>query len=449
MLTALLLALVLAGCGERTDVAPVVTKEPLTTLRATWRKGSAVAVDRDWAYLERIGDGMRVVARDRAPWTPYRECAAPKLGAGHVATWCTNAAHPPADVQLVVDDVATPTPLGRPGTFVFATAGTRWAAVGGLPSRGPSIVWLDGREVGRWTDVSLPAFSADGARVAWIAETSPGRTALVVDGVEQATMPEPAVPTSPLVRPSKIGPNLWPQLAVRWLPHGPILLLAQDRDGWSVSRDGERLGSYRLSAWDGETATQFAFGRPFADVAAIVPTSLAVAADAPVAVWWERLGGGGERWRVVRDGVPVDDVVCATHFTAQPPQVSPDGRRVAYACPGAKGTTVVVDGRRSADFVKVAGVALSATGGHVAWSTSDAVLRDGVPLPGRWSNPSVPAIDATGAHVAWEAGRVLVLDGRPIARFDEKLWGPAFAEPGRVAWAIRRGRRVVRLTVAY
>jgi hypothetical protein len=194
---------------------------------------------------------------------------------------------------------------------------------------------------------------------------------------------------------------------------------------------------------------QFAFGHAFATVAAIVPTSLVVAAEAPAAVWWERLAGGGERWRVVRDGEPVDDVTCSTHFAPQPPQVSPDGRHVAYVCIEANGVTAVVDGRRSVDFVKVSGVALSATGAHVAWSTTDAVLRDGVPLPDRWRAPSIPRIDANGAHVAWESDATLVLDGRRIARFDEKLWGPSFDEPGRVAWVIRRGRRLVRLTVAY
>ena len=249
MLIALLLALALAGCGD----APRVTKETLVTLPPAWRPGSVVVDERDVAWLDRVDGGMRVMSIGRAPGPTWRECAVPRLGGRRVATWCTNSAHPPADISLVVDDLVLPAPVGRPGTFVFSRDGARWAAVGGLPARGPSVVWVDGGEAGRWADESLPAFSDDGLHVAWLAETGAGRIVLVLDGVEHAPLDVPAVPTSPVAKQSRIGPNLSPQFSVRWLPNGPLLALAQDRDGWSVSRDGERLGSYRLSAWNGES----------------------------------------------------------------------------------------------------------------------------------------------------------------------------------------------------
>ena len=149
----------------------------------------------------------------------------------------------------------------------------------------------------------------------------------------------------------------------------------------------------------------------------------------------------------MRDGVPVDDVTCGMHFTAQPPQLSADGDTVAYVCPDDDGATVVVGDRRYGPYPTVSGVSLA--GGHVAWVAGPTWFRDGEALPGAWTNASVPRLDPTGAHVAGEADGALVLDGRRLARFDQKLSGPSFDEPDRVAWVIRRGRRVVRLTAAY
>jgi hypothetical protein len=199
---------------------------------------------------------------------------------------------------------------------------------------------------------------------------------------------------------------------------------------------------------------------PAPGTAAIVPESVVVAEKAPVAVWWERLAAPTEQWRVVRDGAPVDGLVCGRFWRDQPPALSPDGRHVAYPCFtkdvfGRNEGYVVLDGRRFGPYRNVWGIRLSDDGEHVAYGAADdhptrpwSFHVDARRLRLRFDEVWRPRLSPDGDRLAWAARRgdrpFVGLDDGIVAAFDDVLWGPRFSQ-GAVSWVIRRGRKVTRL----
>jgi hypothetical protein len=221
-------------------------------------------------------------------------------------------------------------------------------------------------------------------------------------------------------------------------------------------RDGERLASYPASVI-GAQGVQVLGGEECRIAAAIVPTSFARASKAPVAAWWERLAGTEERWRAVRDGRPVDEHVCTRFWATHPPELSPDGRRVAYACAVGSDVFLIADGVRHGPYADVWGIAWSEDGRHFLYGASDggperawAIYVDGV---NRLPRRELVWRPRFGTVLAWQAQRerselaMLGIERRPLVRFDDVLWGPTFTSRRRVAWVIRRGRRLTRIEV--
>jgi hypothetical protein len=243
---------------------------------------------------------------------------------------------------------------------------------------------------------------------------------------------------------------------VTYLSDGRLVVMTEEGDGWGVYRDGTRIASYPAS---------LILAKPY--LFSSCPTATAIAAWSFTAAgnalaWWERLEGTEERWRVVVDGKPVDDVVCSKAWPIQPPELSPDGRHVAYGCaveePLAR-VFVVADGRRYGPYRDLWAYVWSDDGAHVAYGATgeeesarpwryyvDGEVRSG-PFAAVWR----PRLDAGTGRLAWdgqieEGGRgVIGIDRRRIASFDTVLWGPTFLRPGTATWVIRRGRRLTRI----
>lgn len=463
-------ALVLAlGCTRE----PAFEKTDLVRLPPTWKRGSLLVSDdgQAYAFVDARPAGERVVTRDGTS-DPHTLCTrlafAPRT---HRLYYWTVDGDDDASrrVAVVPDGRSIPTDFAGAGAFAFSEDGTHWAAIGAGAAAGGELgdftLRVDGRDMGRHRDVGTPAFSRDG-HAAYLA-TDGDTTALFVDGTTLRTFPPPTAPCAASAYAHATRPDLPLRHVVRWLSDGGLLVLTRDADGWGVYRDGTRLAAYGINRADlvdesCRTAT------------AIAPASLRVAERTPIAVWWARAAGDAERerlWRVVKDGAPLDDVTCSEPWHRQPPEMSPDGAHLAYACKlrdaDNLGTSWVHhDGHRYGPYQEIWGIALSADGRHVTYGATLggapsprpwAIYVDGVPHASDFAATWRPRVSDDGTVVAWQAKRTddgrgtLGIGSRAIGSFDDVLWGPELepAAGGRihVAWVIRRGRTVTRLRV--
>jgi len=441
--------------------------------------GAAVSGDlRHVAFQEQLDRGVRMIL-DGVPGPAYGFISTRSFapGSDRLFYWARQPAAGRSDQMFLVAG-GTPYPVGvsRHEYLTFSQDGRRWAVLAGIPAppdgappddRGVFVL-VDGREQGRWIDASAPAFAGDGAHVAWlVAEPAPagGSTRrLLVDGSAVATYAGSAGPCVSPIEPDVEGTHLPRYERVFYLADGRLVALVRDGDGWTLRRDHEVLGRYPVvqGVSTGGQVMEVA-GDACARQPAIASGSLAAAKDTPALFWWERLRG---RWRVVRDGLPVDDVTCERPWELQPPVVSDDGNGWAYPCVTGTPVTgqeilVVTPRGRYGPYREVWSLALSDDGSRVAYGASveggvDATWRiyaDGVPFPPGYHAVWRPRFDPTGHHVAWEgipspgARPWLAIDGRNLVRFDELINGPVFLEPGWASWAVRQGRRLARINL--
>lgn len=458
-------AAVAAGCAPESGRP---RKTHLAVLPAAARPGGIAFSEAGdaWAFVVATDEGDRVVG-PRGTGAPHDRCGRPQLAPGEsrVLYWARDDDDAGGDAsvfRLVTEDGIGAEFVG-PAELVLSPRGSRWAALG-RQSRAPGaplVLIVDGAEHAARVDLSFPVFSADDRYVAYLAARDDGRVALVVDGIERHLYEAPAAPCARAAWQAASRPDLVAHHPLRFLSDGSLVVVTRDAEGWGVYRDEERLASYPLS----ETDRASDACRPGAW---IVPSSLATAAGAPYAFWWERLAGTAPHWRVVRNGTPPDDVICHDAWRAQPPEVAPDGRRYAYACavrmPSSdaeelRRVFVVTAGARYGPYADVWGIALAPDGSRVAYGAHDgsrdrpwSIHVDGAPRVAGYAAVWRPRLDATGTHLAWQAQPdpegpgVLGLDARRITRFDEILWGPEFT-PDHVAWIIRRGRKLTRIQV--
>jgi hypothetical protein len=448
---------VLGGCECRPR--PKLQKTHLVTLTPHWRKGRIAIPDdgRNAAFVARWPTGQQVIARDREG-PVYAQCALPDFSpvTRRLFYWALDAAGDEDRVYVHVDEMRVPTEFEENGTLVYSRDGSRWGAVGVTADRQGQII-VDGAEVGRHAAVSAPAFSPDGKHVAFLYQDDPGQTVLEVDGAERAVYP--AVPAECARRPN-LRALLSPYFRVFYRDDGSLLVVTQEGAQWTVSVDGTRLAAYDATGGPDAAAVP---GTACGAASRVFAGNAVAAKGAPVAVWWERMPGPDERWRVVRDGEPVDAVTCGGYWDTQSPVLSDDGQHVVYACsttsgPSEAGVHVVVDGVRHGPYDDVWGLELSLDGRHFAYGASSGGVserpwrhyRDGEPVSGPQYEVWRPHFDPGGTRLAWqrrpergERGR-LGIDRQPLATFDDALRGPEYAD-GTVWWTIRRGRRVVRL----
>ncbi len=363
---------------------------------------------------------------------------------------------------LYADGVDVPMPYTKPGMMDFSDVGGHWCTTGLEPGPaedqpGPFRLFANGSEAGRHHDASFPAVSREG-HVAYLADDD-GRLVLLVDGAERQTFSAPTAPCAVKSAQAAGSPQLPRHHIVRYLADGSLLIVARDADGWGVYHDETRWASYPVSNIDPPDDD-------CKNTAVLAHGSIRRAEGAPVVAWLERLPGEAERWRVVRNGKPIDDFVCTAPWLRQPPELDAAGRHIAYACTAKNAQDqdqvfVVRDGVRYGPYPEVWGMALSENGAHVTYGAADgeqprpwAIYVDGEKRTGRYASTWRPRVSDDGATVVWEAqddvngrGR-LGINHRAIGSFDSILWGPEFERGDRVAWIIRRGRKLTRVSVS-
>lgn len=458
----LLVALALGAVSCRSG-PPRVHKRHLAVLPMGTLRGSLSIADdgETYAFTERTADGQRVIANGVAG-PVYPECSAPLFSpaARRLFYWTRDPAR--AGLTLVIDGTLLATDFTRPGTLVFSKDGLHWAVSGAVGVGGEQsvVVLADGRALGRYPDASPATWSPDGTHVAYLARGVAGDVALLVDDSVRRTFAPPAGTAGTLLA---TAPAATTQSVVRYLSDGNLFVLARDRDDWVALKNDTRLASYGTSRVT-RTAVQITPDDAANRAATIVADSVVLAESAPVVAWWERLPGDEERWRVVRDGVPVDDTVCARFWESQPPAISADGRHLAYPCFGKTvfgqdEGFVVTGSTRHGPYRNVWGSRFSDDGARLAWAAADegpllpwSYYVDGRRYRLRFDQVWRPRFDPAARHIAWAAQRGprphLGIDDVELAAFDDVLWGPKWTAPATVSWVIRRGRKVSRLDAA-
>ena len=472
----LALAVVTAACTRSPDPGARRLLDLPETLH-----GGTVAIAEDgktWAFVETTPAGERIVARGFTGPLHARVARpqfAPRTNALYY--WAKDPVGEDEHIVFAMPDGRTvPTDLSEPGPLVFSADGSRVAAAAirrdtvpgetgsdGRPVIRERVVMLvDGVEIGRWARTSQPSFSPDGKHVAFVHEDEDGRGAVVVDGeVRHEIAPVEGTCATAVMSTAR---TLHSVLTARWLPDGKLLALGRDRDGFSVYLDDERVASYPTTQHEGGSAFVVALDDQCRVRPAIAPRSFRVAEKAPVAAWWERIAGNAERWRVVRNGAPVDDVLCDAPWEGEPPQLSADGRQCAYACVTLHGPTsrevavITPGGKRHGPYAGIWGISFDDDGEHVTWGASNgapqrawSIYADGVPVVERAQAVFRPRFTPDGSRVVWEAQRsprgryTLGVGPRRLAAFDEVYWGPEFPTRDRVAWVVRRRQRIVRI----
>ena len=462
------------GCRP-TPAAPPFRMRTLARLPADTRTARLITSDDGsrQARVETGPDGRCRVVDTGSPQGWYRECGRRVLafsrGAGRLFYDAVDAADRP---WLGIEGVPVAIEPRPDGLAWSRSGGRRWAATGRAADGGGSgrevVLAVDGTLEGPWADASRPVVSDDDTQVAVIAQRSDASLALLVNGAERRRYPPAATACG---MPPPPASQLDRHVQLRYLGDGRLLQVVPDDDGWSVYRDDERLASYPVHVPVAVSALESR--APAAECerqAGIQVGSVTVAERAPVAAWWERLAeepaAAGLRWRVSRDGTPASSVTCRWPAAAGDEiAITPDGRHVGFACAvGGAGPAAevyaVLDGRRFGPYRQVWGVAISPDGNHLAYTAAGGggeapwrVYRDGVPLSRRFLSIWPPRFSPDGHHVAWEAlidreGRGVVgVDGDALALFSGVLSGPLFPAPGRAAWVILRGRRIVQLDV--
>jgi hypothetical protein len=479
LLFAFLFSIALGACGS-IDVLTPPTPTPypprmeLGSLPEAYRENSLVVSDDGlhFAYVVTQAGSGEAVVQDGVQGSTYQQIGNLYLSpqTNRLFYWALSGSGTQQKIVLFADGTEYASGCAGEGWLGFSADGKRWYALCGLASTnegnaikaGDVVLLVDGVEVGRYPDASAVEFDPSGKHYALIVKNAQSKIALVVDGKEQTVYEEPTEDTSTLIQLAVVGPNLPLLFKARYLSDGQLVVLTREKNGWTVFKGDTPLASYRCNYLGGGDM-QVIVPVQCQKYASIVAFSLTKAENAPVAVWWERLDGTEDVFRVIKDGSPVDENTCAFFDRNLRPAVSPDGKRTAYACALPTGETeaqpmaVVVNGTKQGNYQNIWGISFSKDSQHIAYAASDGkswtIYHDGQPIPSQlnldgsiWS----PVLSEDGAHVAWTAEAAdkiqLVLDGIALGVAEEIAWGPRFEASGTVAWVIREGNKIVRLT---
>lgn len=324
---------------------------------------------------------------------------------------------------------------------------------------GPVIIIADGKEIGRYQDACIPSFSPDSKHLAYLAEDDTNDISLFVDGKKEKSYSKPEVKCSFVFNAYMIGPNMNILFSCKYLSDGRLLILTQDKNGWVVYKNSEVLETYLQNVWGGGQLRTYKFGE-YKTTQSIVAWSLTTAEESPTAIWWERLLGEEERWRIVKDGKPVDSIVCTDSWHSQRPVVSANGLHCGYVAitkassSESKDIHTIIDGKKYGPYDNIWGITFTNDGKHFAYLATEpnekrwSVFLDGKPLSSKYESGSAPILSYDGVHIAWKEYReskvAISMDGNELALEDKVVWGPRFEGTEKVSWIIIEDNRILR-----
>jgi len=461
---------VLCFINLRYSLRAGVERTEIATLPASYAKGSLVlSLDGKHYAFVIVPSGSQRILCDGIESQEFEACSLPIFSpTSKLFFWGMKD----GKVLLSADGRIIPTSLAGEGAIVFSKDGTRWMAFGSeLEKRnsnsitpGGIVMFLDGVEVGKYADISYPNFSSDGKNVAWLALDADEKMSLIVDGKVSTAFEKPRVNCSFIMAAAIRGPNMHMQSSAQYMSDGELVTLARDANGWTVYKADKAISSYGMVVWGGGGYATHWLGFDGSDTAAeIHARSLVIAKDAPIIAWWERPSGKDTLWHVVVDGKPADSINCEKFWSSQPPVLSCDGKRIAYAAKFASvdgkktDVYVIVDGIKNGPYAHVWGICFSNDGKHFAYAASDgsegdawSYYLDGKPFAHKYSSVYPPELSANGKHIAWKATRdkkqVLAVDGEEVGTMEGVLWGPEIQESGATNWIVSENNKVLKIT---
>jgi hypothetical protein len=178
-------------------------------------------------------------------------------------------------------------------------------------------------------------------------------------------------------------------------------------------------------------------------------------------------GDQAKRWRLVKDGQPIDDNLATDWWSSQRPVISNDGSRCGYVLWDDPDISAVINGTKSAPFKNVWGITLpsAAERGRFksAFAASDgsewSFVVNGTPDSAKFTSAYAPTIAIDGSHLVCRAKRDnsqwLVVDQVAVDGVQNVISGPMFlnrsmqvnpAAPTNVIWVVQEGKELFRVT---
>ncbi len=370
-------------------------------------------------------------------------------------------------ISIVANNQIIPTEFTNERPIWFSPNGERWAIVGYTNTKEEDdqvqsiAVLVDGKEVGRYFDASDPTFSHDSKHCAFLTSNLISKN-LIVDGEAVYEFKPGQAERSMEMTTFVQGPNMNMLNKVKYLSNGTLAILTQGEDGWTVYLDMTPVRAYAQNIWGGGSYQVITFS-DFESSASIFSYSLTAASDAPYAIWWERLEGDEDRWRIVKNGEPVDDILSVDYGSSRKPVISANGEHVGYpafiasSTPEISDMYAVIDGKKHGPYDIVWGMAFSKRGTVYTYAASqgeDALpwlyYKNGEPISEKYSSVYLPKITDDGKHIAWKAEKdeqkYLAVDGHNLEFEGEIVWGPNFIKKEAV-WITQVGNEVLRNSV--
>lgn len=457
-----LFMLLSAGITTSAQSPITIKQEEVVVLPDNYVDGSLVfsASGETYAFIVQDGDQYVMLNGEREP-DSFRQIGRIRFSPDNkLFYWALDASTSQQRIVLVADGEIIPTELNGEGSIVFSPEGNRWVSVQGTSAG--VIILSDGKNIGKYADATWATFSPDGEHLAYLIQDAQKHISLVVDGEITSTYEDPQVEASEAFTAYVNGPNLPPLFSVDYFADGSLIILTQDANGWTVYHDDKPLASYLHNVWGGGDL-QIINWEGFETKAAILASSITTASDAPVAAWWARLEGEEDRWYVVKNGDPIDQIYCARFWDRESTSLTPDGTHYGYSCYRQDGTdpeslsvVAVIDGQEYGPYANLWGITLSDDGQHFGYVASDGstwvFYRDGEPYASlEYDSAWPPIFSEDGSHMVWrarhgESDYVVAVDGQELATLAAFVKGPRFDDDGNLAWIVKDGQVITRFT---
>ena len=365
-------------------------------------------------------------------------------------------------VNLVVGDKKVPADfIPGSGSILFSNDGGHYSAIGNKGGDGnnkmvPSgmIVIIDDKVIGTYKDATQPIFTSDGKKNAFFTLNTDETMSLIVNSTVQQTFKKPTSPCSFIYG--------WMDSMVKllFISDNQLSYFVRDDQGWSIYKDEQRIASYGTVIWGGfgGNVMYLSYDGHEKD-SAIMETSLVTDKNGTVIAWWSRGNKSLNEWRILVNGVPIDDHVWISDDQRLPPKLSSDGSEIAYVATsktisGSKECYVIHGNKKYGPYNRVWALEISDDGKSVAYSakpTEDSEFWNcyvnGSKFGEDFKSLYNTIFFSNNNKVAWAAARegkaFAVIDGIPCSIADAVLYGPTLGVSSMPTWILRRGNDII------